>query len=305
MPDEGDRGIVFSAGSPSSSFVEVSPAQVGDKVILYPLESGDKLAVPSLDLSLNGQTWITPSFDFAGFDWKIDFDFLLIPLELGAGYYTIRYLADDYMEDNIKGDWTVDALIGKYVHIIAGANADKYYQITDNGTDWISILRTSANDIENGDFSEGLDHWTICQGSWDVSSNILHNKLYWGALDQSSFFHVSPSAGSVISFKYRWKDNLGVGHHVYVTNGDCSSSGPFDSRLSGSGGSQNPSWPDYGTHTFTFPYGGNFKIQTLDTDYYRDVDFYFKEFTCNLVYHTLAQMGFALGNLFEVVDNLP
>jgi hypothetical protein len=215
---------------------------------------------------------------------------------------SITTLTDDTMTDS-SGAWVEDALIGKYIHVISGTNAGEWYQIADNGTDWIQISRTFVDGIVNGDFSAGLDNWTTCQSSWDASSGVMHNKLYWGVVSQSSIMHVCPTGGGTVTFKYRWKDNLGVGHHVYLDKGNCATRAEID-RVSGSGGAQNPSWPEYDTHSFSAPNGTNFIIQTLDTNFYRDVDFYFKEFSSNRVYDTLVVMGFSTTNKFEVVDNI-
>jgi len=74
----GDRGLVFSAGSDWSTYVTVAKPVVGEKVILYNLgSSGQQLAVPVLAFSLTDFTFTVPSFQFAGFDWKFNWDLFL------------------------------------------------------------------------------------------------------------------------------------------------------------------------------------------------------------------------------------
>ena len=75
---EGDKGIVFSAGSVYSTFTPVSTPEVGDQVMLYNLGGGQRLAVPVLTFSLGNFAFVTPSFQFAGFDFKLDWNFNLI-----------------------------------------------------------------------------------------------------------------------------------------------------------------------------------------------------------------------------------
>ena len=50
----------------------------------------------------------------------------------------ITSLVGDVITDS-SANWVADALIGKYIHVVSGTNSGKYYQITDNGTDWVGI----------------------------------------------------------------------------------------------------------------------------------------------------------------------
>jgi len=54
---------------------------VGDSVAVYNLVDDTRIAVPILAFDIGDYAFVTPSFDFAGFDWKLDFDFNLIPLD--------------------------------------------------------------------------------------------------------------------------------------------------------------------------------------------------------------------------------
>jgi len=85
----GDKGIVFAAGSPYTTFSPVGTPGVGDKVTLYNLGNGQRLAVPVLSFSLGEFTWVTPGFQFAGFNWNLDFNFQLLSFSLiSSGSYT-------------------------------------------------------------------------------------------------------------------------------------------------------------------------------------------------------------------------
>ncbi|HPD11570.1 MAG TPA: hypothetical protein PLN56_11320 [Methanoregulaceae archaeon] len=74
----GDRGVVLNG----EDFYVPPSVEVGDKVMIYTLGNGQKIAIPTLSLSLDDHVFPTPSFSFAGFDWKIDFNFSLVPLIL-------------------------------------------------------------------------------------------------------------------------------------------------------------------------------------------------------------------------------
>ena len=83
----GSKGIVLGEGGDYAQFIPVDPLEVGDKVILYSLRDDTKIAVPSLDFDIGDFSFVSPSFQFAGFNWNIDFDFALIPLSpLFFGY---------------------------------------------------------------------------------------------------------------------------------------------------------------------------------------------------------------------------
>jgi hypothetical protein len=80
-----NKGIVFAAGSPFATFAPVTRPAVGDSVILYNLGNGQQLAVPTLTFKLSDYTFLVPSFQFAGFNWKLDFNFNLLSFHL-AGF---------------------------------------------------------------------------------------------------------------------------------------------------------------------------------------------------------------------------
>ena len=98
----GDNGLAFAAGSPYSTFAQVSAPKVGDSVILYNLGNGQRLAVPTLWFDLGYFTFVAPSFQFAGFDWKFDFNFNLLPLKFGIAVDPDQYV--NFAIENEEGD---------------------------------------------------------------------------------------------------------------------------------------------------------------------------------------------------------
>lgn len=77
----GERGLVVYQGDTSGVFISPD-IQEGDRVVLYPLKDATRIAVPILSLSVDDCVFTSPEFKFAGFDWKLDFNFDLIPLSL-------------------------------------------------------------------------------------------------------------------------------------------------------------------------------------------------------------------------------
>jgi len=90
----GDKGLTFAAGSVYATFTPVSTPAVGDKVILYNLGNGQRLAVPSLNFSLSDYTFVVPSFQFAGFNFHLDFNFNLLSFKYGTPISAGTYLWD-------------------------------------------------------------------------------------------------------------------------------------------------------------------------------------------------------------------
>jgi hypothetical protein len=80
----GDKGLTFAAGSVYATFTPVTTPAIGDTVILYNLGNGQRLAVPSLIFNLNDYSFVVPSFQFAGFNFHLDFNFNLLKFNLAA-----------------------------------------------------------------------------------------------------------------------------------------------------------------------------------------------------------------------------
>lgn len=99
MVSVGDKVIVFGAGSDFAHAVELTTPNIGDTVTLYPLPDETQIAVPNLTFDLDNYVFVTPSFQFAGFDFNVDFDFQLLLLALE------KFRAGEYYYGN-SWDWT-------------------------------------------------------------------------------------------------------------------------------------------------------------------------------------------------------
>ena len=82
MVSVGDKVIVFGAGSDFAHAVKLTTPNIGDTVTLYPLPDETQIAVPNLTFDLDNYVFVTPSFQFAGFNFNVDFDFQLLLLAL-------------------------------------------------------------------------------------------------------------------------------------------------------------------------------------------------------------------------------
>ena len=83
MVEVGDKVLVFAAGSDYATAVPLSTPAIDDKVALYNLKDETRIAVPTLRFDVGDFAFVTPNFDFAGFDFKLDFNFQLVALNLG------------------------------------------------------------------------------------------------------------------------------------------------------------------------------------------------------------------------------
>ena len=82
MVTVGDKGLVIGAGSGDARYIPLETPEVGDTVILYSLKDETRIAVPTLSFGIGDFAFLSPSFQFAGFNWNINFDFQLLPLDL-------------------------------------------------------------------------------------------------------------------------------------------------------------------------------------------------------------------------------
>jgi hypothetical protein len=122
MVSVGDKGVVMNVFGGDKMFIPLGDIEVGDTVAVYNLKDDTRIAVPILSFDIGDYAFATPSFDFAGFNWNLDFDFSLIPLILSltpAGTYwltsIVEYVYGRYGSnvDNCLGDDTgTHTLIG-------------------------------------------------------------------------------------------------------------------------------------------------------------------------------------------------
>ena len=80
MVEVGDRGVVM-INPYTSQFVPASTPDVGDRVIVIPMNDGSKFCIPCLEFSIGDYVWVGPEFKFAGFNWLLDWLFKLIPVK--------------------------------------------------------------------------------------------------------------------------------------------------------------------------------------------------------------------------------
>lgn len=154
---EGDRVVYWGMGDYVSPLFTPS---VGDTVTVIPLQDGDFICIPKLEFQVGDHAWHAVDFPFAAFDWKLDFDFQLIPLIFSSLWGRLTAVGGDsypnglptnIVEDKTK-TLTVDAEIGKYLHMLSGYLKDQYLGILDNGTDWYEPPMY-VFDLINGDLS--------------------------------------------------------------------------------------------------------------------------------------------------------
>jgi hypothetical protein len=81
MVDVGDKGVIFGYGGVYSQFVPVTTPNIGDRVMIVPVDDIGELCIPMLTFTIGDKVWIGPDFKFAGFNWKFDKNLKLIPIE--------------------------------------------------------------------------------------------------------------------------------------------------------------------------------------------------------------------------------
>ena len=169
MVDVGDKGIVYSAGTDYSRFAAVSTPEVGDQVIVIPLDGYGDLAVPCLTFAIGEWVWVMPEFKFAGFDWKMDLHFNLIPVAPvgGPALPTAWVLQNDNPGWVIRYSPTLAAPPDGSVVLIGGANySTPYYKndvwrSTDNGANWTQMTAAAGWTARFGHTSVALADGSI------------------------------------------------------------------------------------------------------------------------------------------------
>lgn len=144
----GDKVLVMPALDGTPFAIKLEPVEVGDPVILYNLKNDTKIAVPRLQFEIGDHVFASPSFNFAGFDFKLDFDINLIPLILDmilapTGDYYLEKITDYYIgssgdaayRENClgsgTGDWTY---MGRGGWFVASLDLPRGTYIPNNAT---------------------------------------------------------------------------------------------------------------------------------------------------------------------------
>lgn len=146
----GDQVLVMPGWDGVPVAIKLDSVDVGDPVLLYNLKAEDKIAVPRLQFDVGSYVFAAPSFDFAGFDWKVDFDFDLLPFYL--------QITDKWC--GVKA--TSLCWCGGYKTIISYDG--KIYQTLNSGRTWQEIStpgRTYSKMIKVGDNVLGLSGSSI------------------------------------------------------------------------------------------------------------------------------------------------
>lgn len=151
----GDRVLVIPSMGVNYA-VTLGGVNVKDTVMLYPLKDSTRIAVPTLSFSIGDFVFTSPSFQFAGFDWKVDFNFNLIPLVLGLQKITRwYYVGPEYFEGpgieqykevkigTIVLDW--DGLTRVWI----SNYKDKIYATADDGYRIYNRTNSQMKDLRN------------------------------------------------------------------------------------------------------------------------------------------------------------
>lgn len=180
MVDVGDRVLVMPSFGENIA-VPLGDLSEGDRVLLYNLKDSTRIAVPTLSLNVGDRVFSSPSFDFAGFNWEIDFDFNLIPLSPLLFGYTdhdfkcvtggVTYYGDSGMSQS-GGCVKMSPRYGDIEYVFTDANFEEYPK-PDDGSLCIKFLSGGL-----------LEIWVVSApyydyGSANTVSFYICNKLVW------------------------------------------------------------------------------------------------------------------------------
>jgi hypothetical protein len=177
MTEVGDKGVVMDTFGDKVFVPLADTLNVGDSVAVYNLVDDTRIAVPILAFDMGYHAFVTPSFDFAGFNWDIDFDFNLIPLNINLIDHAHRvsdYIVDRsawvYGDTFYAGDNT--PCCNQDVRFIYGTHS---FAILDNPTKY-----GPYNPEESGNvFIETKQTWSSMHiWVWSRCHGYTH-KVYW------------------------------------------------------------------------------------------------------------------------------
>jgi len=166
----GDKVIVFNAGSDYSYAKKILPVEVGDKVDVFTLSDGTKIPLPRISLNVSDYVFLVPSIP------KLEMPPLSVVINT-VGWGTITNHWENPPADAVDKNWVEDttqvrtpgSLVGKYMCMVTGKNAKKYYAISANtatriafgaeinaglkfGGSWIEQIKTHSVFLNTGEF---------------------------------------------------------------------------------------------------------------------------------------------------------
>ena len=164
MVEVGDKGIVMNYFG-EKEFIALGDVEVGDTVAVYNLADETRIAVPLLSMNVGDMVFATPSFDFAGFDWSLDFNINLIPLLLGAiGSLNELIYPEDWTHCSTPG-----SIRNTYNHTIEWNGAGEVWLSRSNSM----FLPIWVDDAVNFTGPEGSTGWLMGPPNYDYGTGAV------------------------------------------------------------------------------------------------------------------------------------
>lgn len=202
----GDKVLVMPSLGENVAIPLSSPG-VGDTVLLYSLRDETRIAVPTLILTPGSWIFNTPSFNFSGFNWNIDFNFQILPLlldvsSISPGTYWIEEIAAYYIGPG--GDAERNG------YMIGTAHCAHHLNSTLLGEyGWIEgRFRLGLNLLFSNEVRIYESTTNACSAQVSINPNnyIYPNKFYWAA-DGDDDYYISFKLPRTIRIETRkaWK----------------------------------------------------------------------------------------------------
>jgi hypothetical protein len=182
MVEVGDKGVIMDSFG-DKVFVPLGDVEVGSTVAVYNLADDTRIAVPLLSFNVGDFAFSTPSFDFAGFDWKLDFNFQLIPLFLWfMGYDDHDFKIVFGGGSTYYGDYGISPSGGCQKITTNPQNGDVEYAFTDGSFEHYPDPDDVSFCIKS--LSYGIEWWVMAAPNPDYGSDgsaslYLFDTLVW------------------------------------------------------------------------------------------------------------------------------
>ncbi len=177
---EGDKVLVWNAGTDKAFAKKIERPEVGDTVDVITLSDGTKLSLPRINLDLSDFVWAYPKWnsiiDITGgqFEWGI--------LPLGAAIFKITAVPDCWhIEDSLR-EWNAEDVVGMKL-IIFREVGRSYVTMTYTITGWV------------------YPYYTVIMTSSDISYSLWTDM---GVEDPTNYYPAKSISDSLVDLSAEW-----------------------------------------------------------------------------------------------------
>lgn len=280
----GDRVLVFNAGSEYAFARKAEPVKVGDRVEVFTLSDGTKLALPQISLDIDDYVFVIPEWD-PGFDIPAgDFQWGCLPL--GAAVFSITRIVDCWSVEDAYREWDL-SLSGCLMLMLSGEisaaklklkilfNTGSVYNLGISGglqsltyTDWTQEYNPGWFSL--GESAKSAGH--LNGGSFSISAQSPHKSIAGisGVNVGWKFFNSGPGEPTQISLYLVIPGALTLFlNYSLVSAGSIFTAEELETMGIGPDAIVNPNYPEFSSAHVNTPFylDGRFEVNFISRIY--------------------------------------